>query len=274
MKKIIILLLSIFIGISSLYAGATVKEFFGKVKVKYAGETTWGEITVGMELPANAVVSTGFNSQVVLDLGNATLDVLPLTRMTVGEITESQNTIKTSLFLQGGKIKADVGKVEGKLNDFVIKSPVATASVRGTAFEFSGNTLTVIRGEVSFAPTKKEDQDGTPGSGEEEEEEEEEGGEDTEGTDAEPTPDAEPAGVAVKAGGQTQMSSPGAAPVPPAAMAVSKGTVSASTKPVVVKAPVSIKSDGPIVKAAAPVLTEVAKIVSATTLVTIKFVTE
>ena len=208
MKKICLLFLLIFMSFSSLFAVATVKDFFGKVKIKYDGDTKWSRITIGMELPANATVSTGFNSQIVLDLGNATLDVLPLTRMTISEITESQDTINTSLFLQGGKIVADVQKIEGKINDFEIKSPVATASVRGTAFEFSGNTLKVIRGEVAFAPTKKaKAPTGAPVAAEGEEPEEEK-------------PAAEPSvAVFVRAGGVTQMASPEARPVKPKAMA-------------------------------------------------------
>lgn len=207
MKKVCLLFILVSISLSSMFAVATVKDFFGKVKIKYDGDTKWSRITVGMELPANATVSTGFNSQIVLDLGNATLDVLPLTRMTISEITESNDTINTSLFLQGGKIIADVKKIEGKVNDFKIKSPVATASVRGTAFEFSGNSLKVIRGLVGFAPTKKANDDSEKGS----------------------------AGVAVGAGGSTQMASPNSIPVSPKAMANKMRTIEASTKPAVVK---------------------------------------
>ena len=213
MKKILISLAMLF-SITSLFSVATVKDFYGRVKVKYDGDSVWSRIELGQELPSNATISTGFNSQVVLDLGNATLDVLPLTRMTITKITESQDTIATSLFLQGGKIKADVGHVSGKVNDFKIKSPVATASVRGTAFEFSGNTLKVLRGVVAFGAPKKKSLEGSVSD---------EGAED------------EPEGVAVKAGGKSQMSSRGSRPVKPAAMAKKAATVSASTKPSVIK---------------------------------------
>lgn len=219
MKKILLVLL-LFIGCSSLFAGVTVKDFFGKVKVKYDGDTKWSRIEIGQELPANTLVSTGFNSQIVLDLGNAILDVLPLTRMTVDEITESQDTIKTSLILKGGKVKADVGKIEGKVNDFKIKSPVATASVRGTKFEFSGKTLKVIRGKVSFYPTKK-NKVNKPDAAKDEEDEDDEGDDGL--------------GVDVSAGGQTQMTSANSAPASTSSMAKSASSVSASTKPEVVK---------------------------------------
>ncbi len=234
MKKICLLFLLIVMSFSSLFAVATVKDFFGKVKIKYDGDTKWSRVSIGMELPPNATVSTGFNSQIILDLGNATLDVLPLTRMTVGEITESQDTINTSLFLQGGKIKADVKKIEGKVNDFKIKSPVATASVRGTAFEFSGNTLKVIRGEVAFVSSKRAKVSAAPVAVEGEEAEE-----------AEETPTEPAGGVSVKAGGGTQMASADARPVKPQAMAEKNRTVEASTKPPVVKLPGTLPLGGP-----------------------------
>ncbi len=213
MKRILVTLILIFSFIN-LYS-TTVKSFSGKVKVRYEGESAWSEITVGLELPANATVSTGFNSKIVLDLGNSTtVDVLPLTRMTVGEITENGDSIKTSLTLQGGKITADVGKIEGKITDFRIKSPVATASVRGTKFSFTGNSLVVTRGVVAFAPTVKE-----PGSGE--------AVNDIKFDDNK--------SVAVRAGGRTELTAPGGKPVKPQVAVQKVREVRSSTKPVVLK---------------------------------------
>ncbi len=262
MRKIL-LSLCLLLSLSFLSANATVKDFYGKVKVKYSGDTRWSKLQIGQELPANAIVSTGFNSQVVLDLGNATLDVLPLTRMTVMEITESSNTIKTSLFLQGGKIKADVAKIEGKQNDFEIRSPVATASVRGTSFEFTGNTLTVYRGVVAFGPPEADE----PSAPTEEAAEEEESAE----GEAESDVPAEPSkGVTVKAGGQTQMSSPGARPVPPSVMAKKITTVSASTKPAVIKKVIKETMSGDVAKPEVPAPSVVQDAVNNVTRIKIK----
>lgn len=251
MKRIISLFLVI-ISISPIFAGAIVKEFSGKVKVKYDGDKSWSKIAVGQELPDNTLVSTGFNSQIVLDLGNSTLDVLPLTRMTIAEISESSDTLKTSLILQGGKIKADVGKVEGKMNDFLIKSPVATASVRGTAFEFSGNTLTVIRGEVAFTPTRRVSVQPVATQPEETEEDVT----DEEVVQEEPAAQPVEKVVSVKAGGQTQMSSPDSTPVKPATIAIENSTVSASTKPEVKKSS-SVETSEQVVEDSTPTPSDV-----------------
>lgn len=215
MKRIVSIFILFILIVGSVSATATVKSFYGKVKVKLDPASKWSRLNVGQDLPANALVSTGFNSQLVLDLGNATLEVLPLTRMKVEEITASQDKITTSLFLQGGKIKADVEKIEGQVNDFKIKSPVATASVRGTSFEFTGNTLTVYRGLVAFgAPDRPE-------------------------VPEDPTKEVEPEVqgtiVAVQAGGSSELVSFGGKPVDPIVMAKAKSSVIVSTKPEVVK---------------------------------------
>lgn len=201
MKKIYTILL--LLSFASLFGSATVKDITGKAKVKFSGDLEWRNLSVGQKLENNTLISTGFNSQVILDLGNSTLEILPLTRMTISELSETQDTVKTSLFLQGGKIKADVGKIEGKENDFFIKSPVATASVRGTAFEFTGNSLTVFRGEVSFRPSL--DNGLKKGKG-----------------------------VFVRAGGQSIMINADSIPQKPLQAILDNNSISASTKPIIV----------------------------------------
>lgn len=249
MRKILIIgvLLTI---CTTLFGEVRVKDFDGKVKVKYPGEARWSRLNINDKLPDNATVSTGFNSYIVLDLGNATLDVMPLTRMTVNEITESQDTIATSLFLQGGTIKADVSKIEGKISDFHIKSPVATASVRGTSFIFSGNKLSVIRGVVDFGAQ----QFIIP---------------DTEG--AAPGAEDEVASkvVRVKAGGESLMASIQDRPVPPAVMARKNTTISVSTKPDVIKKIVKEGMDGLVSVSDIPSLSQIQQEIENYSLITI-----
>lgn len=211
MKKSYFLIALLIIS-AALSASATVKNFQGKVKVKLTPTSSWSRIKIGDSLPANTLVSTGFNSTLILELNNSTLEVLPLTRMTVSEVAESNDRISTELFLQGGKIKADVKRAEGLTNDFTIKSPVATASVRGTSFEFTGNTLTVLEGVVAFgAPARQLDEGADPGV-------------EKQGTL-----------VAVRAGGSSQLTSIDGKPVDPAIMAQAEAAVVVSTKPEVVR---------------------------------------
>lgn len=232
MKKILIALVCLF-SLSSLFSEAKVVDFYGKVKVKLDGKPSWQSITPNMVIPDNATVSTGFNSGITLELENkTTLDVMPLTRMTIDEISKSGDTIKTSLLLQGGKIKADVKTVKGTINDFKIKSPVATASVRGTAFEFSGNTLRVIRGEVAFKPTRERVTTPSADKGD--------SGDQEVAADLATT---EIQGVAVRAGGFSQMASAQGLPVKPEVLAEKTRSVEATTKPIIIKTPSVTVSD-------------------------------
>lgn len=254
MKKILFILsCSLFYTISLFSSSVEVVSFTGKVKVKFPGDSRWSRLSVGDTLPPKAIVSTGFNSKIVLDLGSATLDVLPLTRMTVSEITESNDTISTSLFLQGGKIKADVNKVEGKIHDFKIKSPVATASVRGTSFLFSGNTLFVERGVVDFGATTSYTPD--------------------EAGITEPVEGVlggTSKVVTVKAGGLTRMGSITDTPILPAIAVKEAVTVSASTKPEVIKDSVREVLGGDLVPLAIPTLGDIEQVIVNTALVTIE----
>ena len=49
-----------------------------------------------------------------------------------------------------GRVKAEVTPREGEKAEFKVKSPTATASVRGTGFEFDGQNLLVDHGAVQF----------------------------------------------------------------------------------------------------------------------------
>ena len=49
-----------------------------------------------------------------------------------------------------GRVKAEVTPKKGEKADFKIKSPTATASVRGTGFEFDGQNLLVDHGAVQL----------------------------------------------------------------------------------------------------------------------------
>jgi hypothetical protein len=94
------------------------------------------------------VVSTGFKSTAVIALGNSVLSVQPLTRLTVEDIRESAGNERVNINLQTGRIRADVKPPVGGKTEFTVKSPSATASVRGTSFEFDGLNLRVEEGRV------------------------------------------------------------------------------------------------------------------------------
>ena len=150
MKKYIILLALLFIG-SFLFAEITaiVKDISGKVEVMAPGGS-WKKATEGMKIEEGYFISTGFRSEAVLVLGPSKVIVKQLTRMKLEELVEKEGTISTGLNLRVGKIRAEVKTTEGLRQNFILTSPVSTAAVRGTSFEYDGVNLKVIEGSVEF----------------------------------------------------------------------------------------------------------------------------
>ena len=131
-------------------AQALVKSFTGKVEILTAKQA-WAPVRAGVRLALGTTISTGFNSTAVLQLGASVLSVKPLTRLRINEIVAREGTVKTDLFLQVGKVRADIKTAEGLTQDFKLKSPVSTAAVRGTGFEYDGYDLYVYEGTVSYS---------------------------------------------------------------------------------------------------------------------------
>jgi hypothetical protein len=94
------------------------------------------------------MISTGFKSSVLLVLGNSLLTVHPLTRLTLEEIQNIQGDEVVRLALRAGRVRADVKPPENGKADFTVRTLTATASVRGTSFDFDGVNLSVDEGRV------------------------------------------------------------------------------------------------------------------------------
>nr|WP_298680926.1 FecR domain-containing protein [uncultured Treponema sp.] len=152
MKKSLGILILCIAGISSLAAAAltaTITEVAGKVEYKLPGKD-WVAAKTGTVLPAGSLISTGFKSTAILKTESATLTVKPVTRLSLEELVKSEGTTKTQMFLMAGRVKAEVTPRKGEQAEFKVKSPTATASVRGTGFEFDGQNLLVDHGAVQF----------------------------------------------------------------------------------------------------------------------------
>jgi hypothetical protein len=104
-----------------------------------------------MRLAGGDTVSTGFASSASIEVGSSTVTVTPLTRLTLEELVQREDTQQTRLFLQVGKVRADVKTAEGLSHDFQLRSASTTASVRGTSFEFDGISVRGFTGEVQVS---------------------------------------------------------------------------------------------------------------------------
>ena len=149
-------------GLAGAQTQAVVKSFTGKVEI-LTGRQAWAPVKVGQNLGLGTTISTGFNSTAVLELGSSVLQVKPLTRLRLNELVARQGTVKTDLFLQVGKISAQVKSAEGLTQDFKVKSPVSTAAVRGTGFEYDGYDLYVFEGKVTYSNLTGQSRSYTPG---------------------------------------------------------------------------------------------------------------
>jgi hypothetical protein len=127
---------------------AVIREVSGTVETKAPGAAEWKAAAAGQELDTASLISTGFRSTALVGIGNSTVTVHPLTRLSLEEIAEGQNGDTVTLNLRTGRIRADVKPPAGRAIDFSVRSPVATASVRGTVFEFDGLRLSVEEGRV------------------------------------------------------------------------------------------------------------------------------
>jgi len=156
MKKIFTAVLLVLIlpcfnnaAVHALSAGV-IRELSGAVEIKFPGASSFIGAKVGDSLMQDAVISTGFRSTAIIELGSSILTVRPLTRLSLKEIKAQAGAETLNVNLQAGRVKVDVNPPLGIKTAMSISSPVATASVRGTSFEFDTRNLYVNHGSVSF----------------------------------------------------------------------------------------------------------------------------
>lgn len=129
---------------------ATVESLTGKVEIRPQGGS-WQAASEGQRIAPGSTVSTGFGSRATLRLADSLLEVDPLTRMTLEELVETSDTVSTDVFVRVGRTRANVQSAEGVRSDFRMRSPITTASVRGTQFSFDTKTTSVTEGTVTVA---------------------------------------------------------------------------------------------------------------------------
>jgi len=127
-----------------------IRELTGEVEIKPAGASGFTAASAGIEIALNTIVSTGFRSTAIIAVGSSLITVRPLTRLSLAEIQSSANEENVNVSLQTGRVKVDVKPPAGTKTNFKVQSPSATASVRGTSFEFDTVNLNVFEGRVVF----------------------------------------------------------------------------------------------------------------------------
>lgn len=151
MKRIttlaVVLLVAAVVGAPALEA--TIAEISGKVEIRQ-GEDVWRTAQVGQTVPVGASISTSFNSSALLQVGASEVEVKPLTRVRIQELISDGGVDRSEVNMPVGRISANIRGGERRA-EFTVRSPVATASVRGTSFDFDGVNLDVAEGVVVLA---------------------------------------------------------------------------------------------------------------------------
>ena len=148
MKKLFALIAAAFVTVSGFALEAKVLSVTGKVEVKK--ENTWVALSKGDILQKGQMISTGFKAKAVLQIAGSKLTVNQLTRLTIEQLVSNEKKDETQVYIESGNVDADVASQSGKRVGFKVRSPVATASVRGTSFHATANgKIKTYRGMVS-----------------------------------------------------------------------------------------------------------------------------
>jgi hypothetical protein len=152
-RRISTLFLTIFLTLPALGIFAQsgmMKELSGTVELKFSGSQNFVPAKAGDRISQDTVVSTGFKSSALIEVGSAIITVRPLTCLTLKEIGTSVGSENINMNLRSGRVRVELTPPAGTKASMSVSSPVATASVRGTRFEFDTRNIYVERGAVAF----------------------------------------------------------------------------------------------------------------------------
>jgi hypothetical protein len=139
---------------------ATVDSIKGDVSARHR-DGDWCDAVSGLKLIAGDEIHTGPESSASITFSDGSLVIVyELTETAVGSLSGPVDRPKIRMLLKMGEIAAKVNHVVDQEADFAIRTPDATASVRGTDFVVvadpqDGTTIRVDQGEVLVTPAKK-----------------------------------------------------------------------------------------------------------------------
>jgi len=150
MRKLVLAFLLTGLCLCAFAQNGVIRQVSGTVELKRAGDTGYVPAKAGDLVSGNTIISTGFKSSALIEIGGATITVRPVTRLTVTEISASGNDESLQVSLRTGSVQVAVTPPAGGRASTTVRSPNATASVRGTNFYFDARNLHVTQGTVLF----------------------------------------------------------------------------------------------------------------------------
>ena len=155
MKKMALVLVLMLLAGFVFAQNAVIRELTGTVEVGSGG--SFAPARVGEQLREDTVISTGFRSSAIVEVGSALLAVRPLTRLTLTEIRASAGNETVNVNLQAGRVRVDLNPPPGVRSSMSVTGPSTTASVRGTSFEFDTRSINVEYGAVNFRGNRRQE---------------------------------------------------------------------------------------------------------------------
>jgi len=142
---------------SPLFADVTVKAVKGTVGVMEARKLT--PVSVGMKLKDDAMVVTGANSEVTMQVNNGIITLKSLTTARLSGVKVTPTSSTAAIALRGGTVVSEVKQITGLKTSFTVTTPVGTSSVRGTTHTISyspsrGMEVAVASGVVAVASNR------------------------------------------------------------------------------------------------------------------------
>jgi len=151
MKQSVFMAIFILTGWCVSAQSAVIERVTGTVEIKQPGEKVFKSANSGDKLFKETIISTGFKSFAIINIGSTTITARPLTHLSLTEMQNLTGIETLSVNLQAGRVRVDVKPPAGTKASTTISSPSAVASVRGTSFEFDTDNLYVSEGAVSFS---------------------------------------------------------------------------------------------------------------------------
>jgi len=150
-NTIIVLTVALIFVASPLFAAITVVSVKGEAL--YSDGGAFKPLQKGQQLKEGTRIQTGAKSQAVLDIDGHIVTIKQLTLIKVYKNIAKKDESTNSIGLKYGSINAKVKKLPQVKTSFLITTPVATSSVRGTEQNVSygpgfGMQVTVSEGEL------------------------------------------------------------------------------------------------------------------------------
>ena len=152
MRKIKILVVAVVFvvfGSSAFAENATVTYVSGKVEVQRNGK--WVALQKGDTVAKSETISTGFQSEAKIKIIDSVMYLGPVTRITLEELSTSEQTDNVNVYLKTGTTRSQVRHVDNKRVNYQVHTAVAVASCRGTDWILDdSNTIKGLGGTVEY----------------------------------------------------------------------------------------------------------------------------